>query len=181
MSQRYLDDASASHRFEAHPQPLGLKTALKFSLSGLLLMGAVLVAMLTLPQYLHAEVLVFMLGSWGLGGAMIAFWWWHGRQKFLVCVTSGGLTINRRPGEVYSFSEAKLGPWNMKLPWRFGGKTMTLGEALDLQGSRRFVLGGRVDRPGIERRYDAPAVGRVDAWMSGQDFDELLAIVGRAG
>lgn len=106
------------------------------------------------------------------------YWWtrWSRRRKIVVSVTSDGLTVNTRPGDVYPFTDAKLGTWGVT-----GGATM--GTALHLQcGADRFVLGGRDRRVSAGTRLDAPDVGYglpidVDAWLSAADFDEVLAAV----
>ncbi len=100
----------------------------------------------------------------------LAYAWWRSRRRVLIRVTSDGLTINQRPGEVFSFAEAKLGPW------------VTMGLALHLHcGRHRFILGARNRRIAPATRLDAPPVQAVDAWLSDSEFDELLAIGGRRG
>jgi hypothetical protein len=105
-------------------------------------------------------------------------WYLRSQRKILISVTSDGLTVNRRPGDVYSFSDAKLGAWGVT-----GGATM--GTALHLQcGPRRFILGGRDHRVGAATRLEAPDVGYgrsvdVDAWLSGSEFEEILTLAGR--
>jgi hypothetical protein len=173
------DHAAPSHRFVARPAPLGFKTILKFSILGLILMVADLVAMMTLPQYLTVEAVLFLVGGWVLGAGFMAYWWWYGRQRFLISVTSGHLTIDRRPGEAFSFSDARLGPWNAKVAPAFGGGRITVGDALHLKcGPHSFVLGGGGHCVEIQPRRDAPPVDKVDAWMSSSDFEELLTVLG---
>ncbi|WP_155948618.1 hypothetical protein [Mycobacterium sp. URHB0044] len=113
-----------------------------------------------------------------LFGSVSAWTAWSQRRKILISVTSDGLTVNRRPGDVYSFSDAKLGTWRVT-----GG--MTMGTALHLYcGPRRFVLGGRDHRLASGVRLDAQDVGYglpadIDAWLSAPEFEEILAMVGR--
>jgi hypothetical protein len=113
-----------------------------------------------------------------LFAGVYARYWWSRRKKIIVSVTSDGLTVNTRPGEAYSFSDAKLGTWGVT-----GGATM--GTALHLHcGQHRFILGGRDRRVASGTRLDAPDAGYgqsvdVDAWLSASEFDEILTLVGR--
>jgi hypothetical protein len=113
-----------------------------------------------------------------LFGGVYVWTRWSRRRKIVISVTSDGLTVNRRPGDVYSFTGAKLGTWGVT-----GGATM--GTALHLQcGPRRFVLGGRDRRVSAGTRLEAPDVGYgqsvdVDAWLSASDFEEILTMVSR--
>jgi hypothetical protein len=102
-------------------------------------------------------------------------WYLRSQRKILISVTSDGLTVNKRPGDVYSFNDAKLGTWGVT-----GGPTM--GAALHLQcGPRRFIVGGRDHRVAAGTRLEAPDVGYgqsvdVDARVSASDFKEILAM-----
>ncbi|MEE6178310.1 hypothetical protein [Mycobacterium sp. 050134] len=99
----------------------------------------------------------------------LAYAWWRSRRQILIGVTSDGLTVNQRPGEVFSLNEAKLGPW------------VTMGVALHLHcGRHRFVLGARDRRIAPATRLDEPPVQTVDAWLPNSEFDELIGIGGRA-
>jgi hypothetical protein len=110
-------------------------------------------------------ILVLLLVGYG------AYYWWHKSRRFVVRVTSNGLTVNKRPGDVFPFSDMQLGPW------AYG---MSEGTALHLhRGRDRFVLGGRDHRVPTGTRLDAPPVPGVDAWLWAKDFDELLTLVGR--
>jgi hypothetical protein len=92
---------------------------------------------------------------------------WRSRRKILICLNRDGLTVSRRPGDLFSFTDAKLGPWGP-------------GTALHLLcDTHSFVLGGRDHRPASGIRLDAPPTDSIDAWMSASDFDELLTMVGR--
>jgi hypothetical protein len=119
-----------------------------------------------------------LVGLVVLFGGVYGWYWWSRRLKIIISVTSDGLTVNTRPGDVYSFSDAKLGTWGQT-----GGATM--GTALHLQcGPRRFILGGRDRRVTAGTRLEAPDVGYglevdVDAWLSASDFEEILTFVGR--
>jgi hypothetical protein len=96
--------------------------------------------------------------------------------QILVGVTSDGLTVSRRPGDVFSFSDAQLGRWSFS-DQRFGG--MTTGTALHLRsGDHRFVLGGRDHRVAANARLQAEPVDIVDAWIWASDFAELLTMIG---
>src|SRR5262245_58228150 len=48
-----------------------------------------------------------------LFGAVYGWTWWSRRRKIVIAVTSDGLTVSTRPGDVYSFSDAKLGTWGV--------------------------------------------------------------------
>jgi len=106
------------------------------------------------------------------------WYWWSRRQKIVLSVTSDGLTVSTRPGDVYSFTGAKLGTWGVT-----GGATM--GTALHLHsGERRFILGGRDRRMAAGTRLEAPDAGYglpidVDAMVSAAEFDEILSMLGR--
>ncbi len=113
-----------------------------------------------------------------LFAGVYGWYWWSRRRKIIVSVTSDGLTVTTRPGDVYSFGDAKLGTWGVT-----GGATM--GTALHLQcGQHRFILGGRDRRVASGTRLEAPDVGYglpvdIDAWVSAADFDEILTMVSR--
>lgn len=122
-------------------------------------------------------VVVLLIG--GCGG----WYWWSQRSehgKILIDVTRDGLTVSKRPGDVYPFGDAQLGVWGIT-----GG--MTMGTTLHLHcGDRRFVLGGRDYRVAAGTRLDAPDAGYglpldVDAWVSATDFGEILTMAGRQG
>ncbi len=118
-----------------------------------------------------------LLGLVVLFGGVAGWYFWSRREKIIVSVTGDGLTVNKRPGDVYSISDAKLGTWGQT-----GGATM--GTALHLQsGQHRFILGGRDRRVASGTRLEAPDVGYglevdVDAWLSATDFEEILTLVG---
>ncbi|MEB3981279.1 hypothetical protein OQ968_08400 [Mycobacterium sp. 663a-19] len=99
-------------------------------------------------------------------------WGWN--KKIRICVTSDGLTDDKKPSEVFPFKDAKLGLWAQ-------GQQITLsGTALHLQcGPRRFVLGGRDHRLGTATPLQAPPTGRVDGWLQAADFDEVLTMAAR--
>ncbi|OBF57460.1 hypothetical protein A5787_25090 [Mycobacterium sp. 852002-50816_SCH5313054-b] len=100
----------------------------------------------------------------------LVYAWWRSRRSVLIGVTSDGLTVSQRPGDVFSLVEAELGPW------------VTMGVALHLRcGRHRFVLGARDRRISPATRLDAPPVAAVDAWLSDSEFNELLAIGGGRG
>ena len=104
-----------------------------------------------------------------VGVGIAAYLFWRSRRKYLITVTSDGLTIDRRRGDVYSLVDAQLGIW------------VDMGVALHLQcGRHRFLLGGRDRRVGPATPLDAPPVPLVDARLSASDFDELLSLGGRS-
>lgn len=118
-----------------------------------------------------------LVGLAVLFGGALAWYWWSRRRKIFILGTNDGLTVSTRPGDVYSFSDAKLGTWGQT-----GGATM--GTALHLQcGPQRFILGGRDRRITAGTRLDAPDVGYglevdVDAWLPAADFEEILTMAG---
>jgi hypothetical protein len=100
------------------------------------------------------------------------YYLWNNRRRFTVSVAGPALTISKRPGDVYQFSDARLGLWGMN--------DATMGTVLHLHsGPHRFVLGGRDHRIGQGTRLDEPPIVGVDAWLTAQEFDELLGIMGR--
>jgi hypothetical protein len=90
-------------------------------------------------RYGSAAVLIAGVGGW--------YWWSQrsGHGKFFIDVTRDALTVSKRPGDVYPFSDAKLGVWGIS-------RGMTMGTTLHLHcGQRRFVLGAlpAEARPGL--------------------------------
>jgi hypothetical protein len=53
----------------------------------------------------------FRILGLGLLVAGTAVWWLRSQRMIPISVTSDGLTVKKRPGDVYSFSDAKLGTW----------------------------------------------------------------------
>jgi hypothetical protein len=95
----------------------------------------------------------------------------HNNRKFVISVTGDALTINKRPGDVYEFSDARLGRWAYN--------DAAMGTVLHLHsGADRFVLGGRDHRVGEGTRIDEPPVAGVDAWLPADQFGELLSMMG---
>jgi hypothetical protein len=117
-------------------------------------------------------VVVMAVGLTLFGAVGVRRWGWS--RKIPICVTSDGLTVEDRPGEVFSFKDAKLGLFTL-------GQAITMsGTALHLQcGPHRFVLGGRDHRLGTATPLQAPPTGRVDGWLQAADFDEILTMVAR--
>jgi len=148
------DHAAASGRFVAFPAPPGTKQMYKFIYGSI---GAY-----------TALMFVLSIAGMTLGRNF-------GPIGYLLCVTSDGLTVDQRPGDVFSFADAQLGVW---IP--AGLVNLTMGAALHLhRGNHRFVVGGRDHRVANGTRLDAPPTGSVDAWMWTSDFAGLLAMVGR--
>jgi hypothetical protein len=103
---------------------------------------------------------------------MLAYYRRRSQQKIIIAVTGDGLTVSKRPGDGFRFSDMTLGPWG----WGAG----TMGTALHLRcGRDRFVLGGRDHRIGSGTPLDEAAVPGVDAWLPFAEFDQLLTMVGR--
>jgi hypothetical protein len=122
-------------------------------------------------------IFLILVGIWVIGGSALYFGFPDlvgraPRRNVVIGVTGDGLTVNRRRGEVVSFSDAQLGPWDFSV----GG--MKAGMALHLRrGAQSFVLGGRDHRIANRTRLGAPPTDRINAWMWAADFDELLALV----
>jgi hypothetical protein len=115
-------------------------------------------------QVIPVFLLLFIVGWFG-------WYWWHNNRKFIISVTGHALTVNKRPGDVYQFSDARLGLWGMN--------DNTMGTVLHLHsGPHRFVLGGRDHRIGNGTRLDEPPIVGVDAWLTAKEFDELLGMMG---
>jgi hypothetical protein len=124
--------------------------------------------LLPLPAVVIALPPLVLAGRFALRSLMFG--------QILVCVTSDGLTVSRRPGDVFSISDAQLGRWSFS-DQRFGG--MTTGTALHLRsGDHRFVLGGRDHSVAANARLQAEPVDIVDAWIWASDFAELLTMIG---
>ncbi|MBP1818250.1 hypothetical protein J3E61_001813 [Mycobacterium sp. OAE908] len=102
--------------------------------------------------------------SAGIGGHLFL----RSRRKYVITVTKDGITIDRRPGDVYSFADARLGLW------------VENGVALHLRhGRHRFLLGGRDRRLSPTTPLSAEPVQLVDAWLPEPDFDALLSLDAR--
>ncbi|MDX1887794.1 hypothetical protein [Mycolicibacterium sp. 120270] len=104
---------------------------------------------------------------------IVGWFVWYSRnnaRRFVISIAGRALTIDKRPGEVYQFSDARLGLWGMN--------DATMGTVLHLHsGPNRFVLGGREHRIGHGTRLDEPPIVGVDAWLTAQEFDELLGMM----
>jgi hypothetical protein len=106
-------------------------------------------------------------------------WVFVGR-KVVIRVTTDGLTVSKRPGDVFSFRDAELGQWR-----KTGGRFEYVGRALFLtSGPHRFVLAGDIKNPGNPSQVpvEGPQVKAqdLDASTKSSAFDELLAIIGSA-
>lgn len=113
--------------------------------------------------------LFFLLAMLVLGG-LTALYWRHQHKKIYIDVSSDGLRVSTRPGEVFSLRDAQLGPWSF---WQ------SMGSALHLRcGPKTFVLGGRDHR--LSSGSAAPTKD-VDAWLWAADFDALLSMAGIPG
>jgi len=196
------DNHTASRQFVAQPPFWGSKVASSWTpawqnnfgrsyalmVVGILAFSAVLGALFLGVQSLAkgGDEWVQRLSGYGfqalglvvLFGGVYGWYWWSRREKIVISLNSDALTVNKRPGDVYSFSGAKLGTWGVT-----GGATM--GLALHLySGQNRFILGGRDRRVSAGTRLDAPDAGYglpidVDAWVSAADFEEILTVVSR--
>src|ERR1700736_4571308 len=174
------DESTASHQFVALPLAggLGLTTrGLNKLAFACVAAGFVAIAPAMLFEAMYASIplessarTAIELG--GMFGVFVVFlvgflaFRWRRRRKIRICVTSDGLTVNKRRGDVYSFTDVKLGAW--------GPGSLTVGTALHLhRGPDSLVVGGRDHRLAAGIRLDAAPVGP-DAWMSASDFGELL-------
>lgn len=122
-----------------------------------------------------ASIIVTILVAVGLVLFIVGWIVWYGRnnsRRFNISVAGSALTVDKRPGDVYQFSDARLGLWGMN--------DATMGTVLHLHsGPHRFVLGGREHRIGRGTRLDEPPIVGVDAFLTAQEFDELLRMMGR--
>jgi hypothetical protein len=180
------DESAVPRRFVANPGLVGIGPKWSPKRAYLQMYGflAALIAGLGVPVVLVNSVgsesetrAMIELGA-GFGFLLLvfvglaAYYRWRNQQKILIGVTSDGLTANKRPGDVFPFSDMTLGPWG----WGAG----TMGTALHLRcGRHRFVLGGRDHRIRSGTRLDEAPVPGVDAWLWDAEFDQLLAMVGR--
>ena len=179
-------DGAASRRFVASAAPPTTKQMMKYTYV------VIAVAMASLGAVYMALFLVgALLGSTSVmqvGGTVVFFAFFllaipgyaafqrrvNRKKTVLLDVGSDGLTVNTRPGDVFSFSDAQLGPWTLA---GYGGTTK--GTALHLRSGRhRFVLGGQDHRAASGAPLQAPPVDSVDAWLWAPEFAELLAMVG---
>lgn len=181
-----VDDESArSRRFVANPGLVGIgpnwspKRAylqmygfLAFLIAGI---GVVALVLSASPE---SETRAYIGLGAGFGFliavlvGLLAYYRRHSEQKILIGVTGDGLTVNKRPGDIFPFTDMTLGPWG----WGAG----TMGAALHLRcGRHRFVLGGRDHRIGSGTRLDEAPVPGVDAWLWAAEFDQILTMVGR--
>jgi hypothetical protein len=186
-----VDESAVSRTFVANPGAVGIGPNWSPKSAYLKMYGFVglLIAVIALSQIvprvlgssgesMRSSYLALGLGFLGLVGVLLAlsaYYRRHNRQKIVIGVASDGLTVNKRRGDVFPFSDVTLGPWG----WGAG----TMGTALHLRSaSHRFVLGGRDRRADSGIRLDEPAVPGVDAWLPAAEFEQLLGMVtGRAG
>jgi DivIVA domain-containing protein len=179
------DESAVSRRFVAKPWMVGIGPKWSPTRAYLQMYGflAVLIAgigvvalVLSVSPWSETRAAIGLGAGFGflivVGVGLRAYYWWHNQQKILIGVTSDGLTVNKRPGDVFQFSDVTLGPWG----WGAG----TMGTALHLRcGRHRFVLGGRDHRTGSGTRLDEAPVPGVDAWLWAAEFDQILTMVGR--
>jgi hypothetical protein len=52
--------------------------------------------------------------------------WWGWNKKIRICVTSDDLTVDKKPGEVFSFKDAKLGVFTVGQAMALSGTAMAL-------------------------------------------------------
>ena len=177
---RVNEEWAATGRFVASASPtprMSNKTTMMVwvAMVALLVVGMVATSHRWFPGVPPATYTVVALGA---PFAFMAFQmrgWWSLNKKIAICVSGDGLTVDRRPGEVFSVTDIELGLCNSAI---YGGTT--LGTALHLRsGAHCFVIGARDHRVGAGTRLTAPPVEYPDAWMSASDFDELLTMVGR--
>ncbi|OBI52096.1 hypothetical protein A5706_24085 [Mycobacterium sp. E796] len=94
------------------------------------------------------------------------------RKKVVISVAAGGLTVDQRPGDVFSFRDAELGQWR-------AGKGARVGRAFVLgAGPQCFVL-GEAGSPASGIPVNGPQldVQDLEAWIKPRSLDELLAVV----
>ncbi len=135
----------------------------------LMVVGTMRDVQVRLPHIGAAAGYGLLAAMFVVGIGWSAYLFWRTRRKYVIGVTGDGLTVDRRPGDVYSLGDAQLGPWVYR------------GVALHLQcGRHRLVLGGRDRRIGPTTPLDAPPAQFIDAWLPASDFDELLSLGGRS-
>lgn len=124
------DESAASRRFVAHPPFWGSKMASKTTpayqnnpVKYYVIFG---VAIIALCFVLYIAESAFVGSRHGFsadiadkgfryGGVVVllvglgAYYWWSQRRKILIGVTSDRLSVNKRPGDVFRLSDAKLG------------------------------------------------------------------------
>lgn len=177
---RVNEEWAATSRFVASASPTprmsNKKTmAVWVAMVALLMVGLVATSHRWFPGVPPATFTIVALGAPFAFMAFQVRGWWSLNKKIVISVTGDGLTVDRRPGDVFPFSDIQLGPWNSAI---YGGTTV--GTALHLRsGAHRCVIGGRDHRIAAGTRLAAPPVEYPDAWMSASDFDELLTMVGR--
>lgn len=94
------------------------------------------------------------------------------RKKIAISVAAGGLTVDQRPGDVFSFRDAELGQWRPGKSRR--ARVLVLGA-----GPRRFVLGEtRSLASGTPLTGPQVDIQDLEAWIEPRTLDELLAVVG---
>jgi hypothetical protein len=99
---------------------------------------------------------------------------WGWSKTIPIHVTTEALTVERKSGEIFSFTGATLGRWAAGQPFAVSGT------ALHLPGGRDgFVLGGKDHRLSAATRFGAPATAHVDGWLEPAEFDEVLTIAAR--
>jgi hypothetical protein len=174
----------ARRRFKVSVQP---KAWERYLTIGLLLLGIGVFPMMMAHGVLPKHAVLFFAVVIGYGIiSSLAIQWVFIWRKLVICVTTEGLTVSKRTGEVFALRNAELGQW------RKGGNRVGpvpvgpyVGRALFLtSGSDRFVLGD-LKNPGNSQHVptEGPQVDHqdLDAWTTESSvFDELLAIVGSA-
>jgi NHL repeat-containing protein len=178
--------SASSRRFVASAAPPSTKQMMKYTyllmFGAMASLGAINMTLVLLGALVGSEVPIQVGGPVVfiafLLGAMPAFGAFQRRmnrpKQVLIDVGSDGLTVSTKPGDVFSFADAQLGPWTLA---GYGGTTK--GTALHLRtGQHRFVLGGQDHRAASGIPVQAPPVDTVDAWLWAPEFDEFLAAVG---
>lgn len=117
-------------------------------------------------------------------------------DKVVISVTSDGLTVDSRPGDIFPFIDAKLGLFVHAM---YGD--IPAGTALHLRpanarqkarasysprltrflGADRFIVGGIDHRVARGTPLDEPTAQDtdIDGYLCAADFDELLTMIGR--
>jgi hypothetical protein len=173
----------ARSRFKVSVMP---KTWERYSTIGLLLLGIGVFPTFWAIGFFAKHIVAFFVMIFGYGIIWsLAIQWVFLWRKVVICVTTDGLTVSKRAGDVFAFRDAELGQW------RKGGRRAGpvpvgpyVGRALFLtSGPHRFVLGD-MKNPGNPNHVsiEGPQVEHqdLDAWTTSSAFDELLAIVGSA-
>jgi hypothetical protein len=175
----------ARSRFVVRVQP---KAWQRYLTIGSTMLGLLVFPVLSSNGFLpkHGLAYAVIVVGYAIGVSLAVQWVFLGR-KIVIQVTAAGLTVDKRPGEVFAFRDAELGQWRKGGSLGVPGAPIGpyVGRALFLTAAaHRFVVGD-LKNPG--NANDIPLKGPqvlhadLDAWTTDSSaFNELLATVGSA-